>query len=42
MQAKRSGLLSAIKPVLDDLDNQAGFWLAPALAEAALEKLGEA
>jgi len=42
MQAKRSGLLSAIKPVLDDLENQAGFWLAPALAEAALEKLGEA
>jgi len=42
LQAKRSGLLSAIRPVLDDLEKQAGFWLAPALVEAALKKLGEA
>ena len=42
IQAKRSGLLAAIRPVLADLENHAGFWLAPTLVEATLKKLGEA
>jgi len=42
VQAKRSGLLTEVRPVLETLESQAGFWLAPALVEATLKKLGEA
>jgi len=41
LQARKMGLLLAIKPVLDRLASEAGFWLSPALTEAALKKCGE-
>jgi len=41
LQARRSGLLSAIKPVLQRLAAEAGFWLSPALVAEALRKCGE-
>jgi uncharacterized protein len=41
LQARRSGLLPAIKPVLQRLAAEAGFWLSPVLVEEALKKCGE-
>jgi len=41
LQARRSGLLLAIKPVLQRLAAEAGFWLSPALVAEALRKCGE-
>ncbi|MBE2286050.1 MAG: DUF3368 domain-containing protein [Prosthecobacter sp.] len=41
LQARRAGLLSAIKPVIERLETDAGFWLAPALVTEALENCGE-
>lgn len=41
LQARKSGLLPAIKPVLQRLETEAGFWLSPALMEHALRKCGE-
>ena len=40
VQARQSGVLSALKPVLDAL-NAEGFRIAPALARQALEQVGE-
>lgn len=41
LQARKSGLLPLIKPVLERLSAEAGFWLSPVLVEAALRKCGE-
>ncbi len=41
LQARRSGLLPAIKPVIERLEAEAGFWLAPGLVAQALRKCGE-
>lgn len=41
LQAKKTGLLSAIKPVIERLETDAGFWLAPALVTEALRKCEE-
>ena len=41
LQARRSGLLPAIKPVLERLAAEAGFWLSPVLMKEALRKSGE-
>jgi predicted nucleic acid-binding protein len=41
LQARRSGLLPAIKPVLQRLEIEAGFWLSPVLVAEALRKSGE-
>lgn len=41
LQARRTGLLTAIKPVIERLETEAGFWLAPALVAEALENCGE-
>lgn len=41
LQARRSGLLLAIKPVLQRLAAEASFWLSPALMAEALRKCGE-
>jgi uncharacterized protein len=40
--AKRSGLLPAVGPVLQQLENDAGFRLAPSLKLAALRAVDEA
>lgn len=41
LQARKTGLLPAIKPVIERLEADAGFWLAPTLVAAALQKCGE-
>ena len=41
LQARKSGLLPAIKPVLQRLAAEAGFWLSPVLVQEALKKCGE-
>ena len=41
LQARRSGLLPAIKPVLQRLAAEAGFWLSPVLVADVLRKCGE-
>lgn len=41
LQARRSGLLPAIRPVLERLAEEAGFWLSPVLVEETLRKCGE-
>ena len=40
LRAKRSGLLPAVKPTMDDVVSQ-GFRLAPDLYQAVLELAGE-
>lgn len=41
LQARKARLLPAIKPVIQRLETEAGFWLAPALVAEALLKCGE-
>jgi len=41
VEAKRKGLLSAVKPVLDDLIAKAGFWVANRLYARVLQEVGE-
>lgn len=41
LQARKVGLLPAIKPVIERLEKEAGFWLSPALVAGALLKCGE-
>ncbi len=40
-QAKRAGLLSTVKPVIDDLIAKANFWIAEELYARFLAELGE-
>ena len=42
LQAKSAGLLAAVRPVLDDLQREAGFWLAAPLRQQVLRLAGEA
>jgi predicted nucleic acid-binding protein len=39
--AKRSGLIDAAKPVLDELIGSARLWISPALYSEVLDQLGE-
>lgn len=41
LEAKRRGLVQAVRPVLDDLQREAGFWLSDDLYLHALELAGE-
>ncbi len=41
VQAKRLGLVAAIKPLLDRLHNHARFWISPALIQQVLRSVGE-
>ncbi len=41
LQSKRSGLIISIKPVLDRLESEAGFWLAPTVVTQVLIQAGE-
>lgn len=41
LQAKRSGLLPAVRPCLDQLKQEAGFWIAPTLRARVLKLAGE-
>lgn len=40
-EAKQERLIAHVKPILDDLIERAGFWVAPSLYEAVLLRLGE-
>jgi predicted nucleic acid-binding protein len=40
-EAKQRNLLSAVKPVMDDLIRVAGFWIGPALYARVLMDVGE-
>jgi len=39
--AKRAGLIASIKPVLDELIQNARFWIGPDLYREVLAELGE-
>jgi len=41
LRAKAAGILPQIKPVLDALQRDAGFWISPPLREQALRLAGE-
>ena len=42
LQAKSVGFLTAVRPVLDDLQREAGFWIAEPLRQQVLGLAGEA
>ncbi|HEY1049527.1 MAG TPA: DUF3368 domain-containing protein [Prosthecobacter sp.] len=41
LQSKRSGLILAIRPVLRQLEDEAGFWLSAGVVKQALAQAGE-
>ncbi|WP_413171136.1 DUF3368 domain-containing protein [Anabaena azotica] len=41
VEAKSQGLISAVKPLLDDLVNKAGFWVAKPLYKSVLQLVDE-
>ena len=41
LQAKRAGLVPAIRPLLTRLETEAGFWLSPPVVQEALLQAGE-
>jgi hypothetical protein len=41
-RAKQRGLIAALKPELEALSNEAGFWLADSVRKTLLERAGEA
>jgi predicted nucleic acid-binding protein len=41
IQAKKLGLLPEVRPLLDQLESQAGFWIAPTLRSRVLELVSE-
>jgi len=41
LEAKSAGFLAAVGPVLDDLQREAGFWIAKPLRQQVLRLAGE-
>ena len=41
-RAKQKGLVPSVKPLLNALRHQAGFWISPALYQHVLQQVGEA
>lgn len=41
LAARRQGLIGAVEPVLDRLERDAGFWIAPSLRQRVLALAGE-
>ncbi|NUQ63346.1 MAG: DUF3368 domain-containing protein [Pirellulales bacterium] len=41
IEAKHAGRIGAVKPLVDDLADKAGFWISPALRTAVLDRVGE-
>lgn len=41
LEAKSQGLISLVKPLLDALIDQAGFWMSDSLYNRTLELAGE-
>lgn len=41
LQSKRAGLLPSIRPVLKQLEDEAGFWLGSGVVKQALSQAGE-
>lgn len=42
LQAKRSGFIAELRGLLDELDREAGFWIAPAVRRRVLSLASEA
>jgi uncharacterized protein len=42
VRARQTGILPAIEPVFEQLNQKANFWLAPEIREEALRSVGEA
>ena len=41
IEAKSKGMISAVKPLLDSLINEGGFWIASSLYKRVLEEVSE-
>lgn len=41
VEAKSQGLIHAVKPLLDSLINEAGFWIASSLYNRVLKEVAE-
>lgn len=41
VEAKAKGLITAVKPLMDDLINQAGFWITESLYNSVLQTVNE-
>ncbi len=41
LDGKRSGLVDSLAPLLDRLEKEAGFWIAPSLRSLVLQEAGE-
>ena len=41
LEAKHRGLVSSVKPILDDLVTKAGFWITSDLYDRVLRAVGE-
>ena len=41
LRAKEEGLFPELRPILDELIQDAGFWISDAVYELALERAGE-
>jgi predicted nucleic acid-binding protein len=41
LRAKSAGLMPVVKPVLDSLQRDAGFWLSESLRQQVLQAAGE-
>lgn len=41
IKAKNEGLISLVEPILDDLENLAGFWIGESLRQKVLVLMGE-
>ncbi len=41
LDGKRSGLVASLAPLLDRLEKEAGFWIAPSLRSLVLQEAGE-
>ena len=41
IEAKGQGMISAVKPLLDSLINEAGFWIASSLYQRVLQEVSE-
>lgn len=41
LQGKRSGLITKLRTLLDQLDQEAGFWISPGIRQRVLQLAGE-
>ena len=41
VEAKQAGNIGAVKPLIDDLADRAGFWISATLRQKVLDRVGE-